>query len=111
MIYHILVKGRVQGVNFRKMTKSYALKNGLKGTVRNLDDGRVEIFTECSKEERDSLVEWLKSSPGFSNVDEVVVGSVKKKKSFGSFEVIREDGFLVDQSKSMKQLGKKILKL
>jgi acylphosphatase len=38
-----VVAGRVQGVGFRYYTRDAARREGLAGTVRNLDDGRVEI--------------------------------------------------------------------
>jgi acylphosphatase len=37
------VTGRVQGVGFRWWTRAQALRLGLAGTVRNADDGSVEV--------------------------------------------------------------------
>ena len=42
----MLVEGRVQGVGFRVRVSRIARHLGLKGLVRNLRDGRVEIFCE-----------------------------------------------------------------
>ena len=42
----ILIEGAVQGVGFRALVKTYAIQLALKGLVRNLPDGRVEIFCE-----------------------------------------------------------------
>lgn len=89
MIFKILVSGRVQGVNFRKMTKAFADESGIPGSVRNFENGKVEIFVECSPEALESLVEWLKSSPGFSRMNNVNVEEVKEKKGFEGFEIIR----------------------
>ena len=47
---HAFVSGRVQGVGFRYRTKILAEKLGLKGTVCNLDDGRVEIYAQGTEE-------------------------------------------------------------
>jgi acylphosphatase len=90
MIFKILVSGRVQGVNFRNMTKAFADESGILGSVRNLENGKVEICVECSPEVLESLVEWLKSSPGFSSVNSVKVEEVKEKKGFEGFEIIRD---------------------
>ena len=46
----ILVSGRVQGVSFRYNIKEKADELGLKGWVKNLDDGRVEIVVDKPEE-------------------------------------------------------------
>lgn len=43
---HILYSGTVQGVGFRYTVCHYARNLGLKGWVKNLSDGRVEMFVE-----------------------------------------------------------------
>ncbi len=45
----IKVLGMVQGVFFRSTTRDKAKKLGLKGTVRNMRDGSVEIIAEGTK--------------------------------------------------------------
>jgi acylphosphatase len=45
----MLVEGVLQGVGYRAIVKQAARFLGVKGLVRNLDDGRVEIFCEGSK--------------------------------------------------------------
>lgn len=59
----VWVRGRVQGVGFRWWTRSRALELGLTGTVANLDDGRVEVVAEGSRDACESLVELL-GAPG-----------------------------------------------
>ncbi len=56
----MLIKGRVQGVGFRATTRKIARAIGLKGLVRNLRDGRVEVFCEGTRNEIDELAERLK---------------------------------------------------
>jgi acylphosphatase len=43
MVLHFLVKGRVQGVGFRWFVQREAAELGLRGWVRNTDQGHVEI--------------------------------------------------------------------
>jgi len=45
----MLVEGVLQGVGYRAIVKQAARFSGVKGLVRNLDDGRAEIFCEGSK--------------------------------------------------------------
>lgn len=40
---HLVVKGRVQGVFYRAFARDIATQLGLKGWVRNLPDGNVEV--------------------------------------------------------------------
>ncbi|WP_047394514.1 acylphosphatase [Cetobacterium sp. ZOR0034] len=44
--YHFLVKGRVQGVGYRITTQLNAQRLGVKGVVRNLSNGDVEVFAQ-----------------------------------------------------------------
>ncbi|MCS7365132.1 MAG: acylphosphatase [archaeon GB-1867-035] len=46
----IIVKGNVQGVGYRALVKTLATRNQLKGLIRNLKDGSVEIFVEGTKQ-------------------------------------------------------------
>lgn len=47
----------VQGSGYRSLVKSYANRRGTNGLVRNLNDGKVEIFCEGS---RDSIEQLMK---------------------------------------------------
>ncbi len=46
MKYHLLFSGTVQGVGFRYTSQMLARRWNLSGWVRNLRDGRVEMFVE-----------------------------------------------------------------
>jgi acylphosphatase len=45
-----VISGRVQGVGFRFFTEAAAAREGLRGWVRNLPDGRVEVVAEGDAE-------------------------------------------------------------
>jgi acylphosphatase len=58
---HAIVKGNVQGVGFRALTRYHAMDLGLKGTVKNLHDGTVEIYAQGSRRRLEDLIQKLKS--------------------------------------------------
>lgn len=68
---HVFITGRVQGVNFRAATRDQARRAGLKGWVRNLEDGRVEAVFEGSRAAVQRLVSWCYSGPTSARVDQV----------------------------------------
>ena len=62
------INGQVQGVSFRKFIKDEADKIDLKGHVRNLDTGEVEVILEGSPENVDEMVLVCKKGAPQSNV-------------------------------------------
>ncbi len=69
----ITVKGKVQGVWYRQSTLEIATKLDIKGWVRNLHNGDVEITAEGEAEALESLIEWCKKGPPLAVVKEVNV--------------------------------------
>lgn len=67
----ILVSGRVQGVGYRDWAIRHAKSFGLIGWVRNLRDGRVELFADGEDEALGSLAEALRVGPRLAIVDQV----------------------------------------
>jgi acylphosphatase len=67
----IQVSGRVQGVYFRKFTKLKAQKLGILGTVKNLDDGRVEIVAQSEEDLLEAFIQWCHRGPITARVDQV----------------------------------------
>ena len=52
--------GRVQGVGFRYTVNHTAMRYAVRGYVKNLPDGRVELVMEGADNEMDQLVEDVK---------------------------------------------------
>lgn len=71
IILHAYVSGRVQGVGFRFNTKWMGDRYQLRGWVRNLDDGRVEVKAEGPKTQLEDFLTWLKHGPRHARVDRV----------------------------------------
>ena len=62
------VKGRVQGVGFRWWTRAQAIRLGLEGTVRNADDGSVEVQARGPESALAELERLLDEGPPHARV-------------------------------------------
>ena len=69
----VLVSGTVQGVFFRRSTVQQAIDLGLKGWVRNLEDGRVECKALGAENDLLKLLHWMGKGPIQAKVERVDV--------------------------------------
>jgi acylphosphatase len=65
------VSGRVQGVGFRFFAERTAASLGVGGYVRNMFDGRVEVYAIGSAAQMDALRNALRRGPRMAAVDRV----------------------------------------
>jgi acylphosphatase len=72
MVRHYLVQGRVQGVGFRWFVHREASELGLRGWVRNTDDGAVEIVAAGEETDLRELQLAIHRGPRGSRVDRVI---------------------------------------
>jgi len=70
---HVMIEGRVQGVNFRASAQAQARTTGVEGWVRNLDDGRVEAVFEGSAAAVKRMISWCYRGPQPARIDRVNV--------------------------------------
>jgi acylphosphatase len=85
----VFYSGRVQGVGFRYTVKSITPGFEITGTVRNLDDGRVEVVAEGEREELDAFRQAIRES-GLGRLiqrEEEISGPAKGE--FRGFEIVR----------------------
>jgi acylphosphatase len=68
---HLVIRGYVQGVNFRYSAQRQARSLGLSGWVRNTPNGSVEAVVEGDPEAVRSFVNWAHSGPSGAAVDVV----------------------------------------
>ena len=66
-----LVYGRVQGVGFRWFVLREAERRRLRGFVRNLRDGSVEVIAAGTPETLDELARVLEQGPAHAHVERV----------------------------------------
>lgn len=72
LVLHFLVQGRVQGVGFRWFVQREASELGLRGWVRNTEDGDVELVAAGEAADLSELRASLKRGPRGSRVDRVI---------------------------------------
>jgi acylphosphatase len=84
---HAYISGSVQGVSFRYYTYHEALKPGLRGWVRNLQDGRVEAVFEGEKAGIEEVLEWSQIGPPAAKVENIEVDWEEPSESLTDFKV------------------------
>ncbi|MBI2451940.1 acylphosphatase [Candidatus Pacearchaeota archaeon] len=101
------VYGRVQGVNFRNNVKRFCDDGNIKGRVMNKEDGSVLIIAQANREKLEELEKWIKSSPGFSRIDEVRIEE-KGINKYCDFRIVREELYWKDKEKAFINLIRKL---
>jgi acylphosphatase len=82
-----LVRGLVQGVNFRWYAQRRAAELGLCGFVRNLPDGWLEVIAEGERGSLDTLLDWMRVGPSAAIVESVDAQWSSPTGEFSRFEV------------------------
>ena len=86
--YKIIVRGLVQGVFFRDTARKEALNLGLKGYVKNNDDGSVEIVAFGNADNIDRFARWCYVGPDSAKVDIVDLKTIDVKENYKDFRII-----------------------
>ncbi len=81
------VSGRVQGVGFRYFVRDHAARLSLKGWVRNLADGEVEVVAQGTPEALGKLLKMLHEGPSLAWVQRVNVEWQPPDLSLATFEM------------------------
>ena len=68
---HAYVNGWVQGVGYRYFVINNALALGLRGYVRNLSDGSVEVLAQGTRPKLERLLTLLQRGPSAAEVNEI----------------------------------------
>lgn len=84
---HLKVSGRVQGVAYRVSTQKVAQELGLVGWVKNLPDGRVEIWAEGPETALKQLRAWSQTGPRLARVDQIEEQETKARHQYHSFDI------------------------
>lgn len=84
--YYILVRGRVQGVGYRAAAVRHAHSIGVRGWVRNLEEGEVEGMIQGTPDQVDLMLEWLRRGPPMARVSSVDSERRSDDRRFSHFE-------------------------
>ena len=83
----LYISGSVQGIFYRGFVKENAEKLNLKGFVRNLEDGRVEVFLEGDVDKVKKMIELCKKGPKHSQVKNIEE-KVERFQDFKQFKIL-----------------------
>lgn len=88
---HVFYTGRVQGVGFRYSTKRIASGFDVTGWVRNLPDGRVELFVQAFEpDEAEAFLEDIQRSSLGSHIREREVKTAAADAGLRGFNIVRD---------------------
>lgn len=71
LTYHFIISGKVQGVGYRYTAYLNAIRLGVKGSVRNLDNGDVEVFAQGDIQKIEIFKKYLEWGSFVSRVDSI----------------------------------------
>ena len=83
------IRGQVQGVGYRNFAQTVAVKLGVKGYARNLEDGRVEVYAMAEMAVLDELAGHLHRGPRWAQVRAVESIEAAINTSFTTFRIER----------------------
>ena len=84
----IKISGKVQGVFFRASTKAVADQLGIKGIIKNQEDGSVYIEAEGSAYSLEMFLDWCNEGPEKAVVENIVQ-SESELKNYRNFEILK----------------------
>ena len=82
-----IVRGRVQGVGFRWFVEREAHMLGIKGWVRNNQDGSVEVLAMGTRDQLSGLRSRLRQGPRAARVDNVEEAEAKPVAGLNTFRI------------------------
>jgi acylphosphatase len=83
----LYIDGTVQGVFFRAFIKENAERYNVKGFVRNLEDGRIEIFLEGDVNDVNKMIGLCSKGPRHSMIRKVQE-KAERHQDFKVFKVL-----------------------
>jgi len=86
---HIVVRGQIQGIGFRKYVKDCADELKLSGTVQNQPDGDVNAMAVGEREVIEQLVAKIEAGNGLTKITKVNVKWREWGEPAGEFKIVK----------------------
>lgn len=83
------LSGALQNMFFNQFIKDNAVAHKVKGYVRNLEDGRAEIFLEGDKESVEAMINICSRGPKYAQIRSIE----QKEERFQDFKEFKIMGF------------------
>lgn len=84
---HVIFRGKVQGVFFRRCICNHVKSFRIVGVVRNKSDGTVEAFFQGEKLEIEKLIAAIEQNSGKANLDQVDISFQSPQKIYPDFSI------------------------
>lgn len=84
---HAIAHGQVQGVSFRWVVQRRAIALGIRGTVRNLANGSVELIGFGERDQLEAWISQLKKEPLPIHVDRLDIEWGEAHSAPSGFEI------------------------
>lgn len=84
---HVIVRGRVQGVNYRASLQRQAEHQALSGWVRNRWDGSVEAVLQGEEEPVNTVLAWARVGPRSALVEGMEISWADPDPALAGFQV------------------------
>jgi acylphosphatase len=84
---HLIISGRVQGVGYRYSAQIKAHELVLKGWVKNLPNGNVEVLAQGDETSLHELLQWAHKGPALARVNHIEIKWSDSQDLFESFAI------------------------
>lgn len=84
----VFYEGRVQGVGFRYSVRRMALGYDVRGSVRNLPDGRVELQVSGDRAEVAAFLEEIRESALAGHITAEQTHPIEVDQPFKGFQIV-----------------------
>jgi acylphosphatase len=84
-----VVSGMVQGVGYRFFAQRVAARHQVRGYVKNLPDGCVEVYTEGPPDNVEEFKHDLATGPEFSHIEKVEELVLEPQGRYSTFRIER----------------------